>query len=193
MQLTGEQLIGYQVIRGKGRELLAINPDDQQAISTPVFTCATADLVDQTCVLAEQAFDPFRATDPETRAQFLEAIADGIVELGSTLTERAHIETGLPMARLEGERGRTAGQLRLFASVLRQGRWQTATLDSALPERQREAIVLQYYQELSNIDAAALMNISVEALESLLSRARRQLRSSLADTPGLARPGRGKT
>ena len=40
------------------------------------------------------------------------------------------------MARLEGERGRTAGQLRLFASVLRQGRWQTATLDSALPERQ---------------------------------------------------------
>jgi len=62
---------------------------------------------------------------------------------------------------------------------------------AALPERQREAIVLQYYQELSNIDAAALMNISVEALESLLSRARRQLRSQLADTPGLARPGRG--
>ncbi|OPA84694.1 RNA polymerase sigma-70 factor [Pseudomonas fluorescens] len=63
---------------------------------------------------------------------------------------------------------------------------------AALPERQREAIVLQYYQELSNIDAAALMNISVEALESLLSRARRQLRSQLADTPGLARQGRGK-
>ncbi|MCM2381102.1 RNA polymerase sigma factor [Pseudomonas marginalis] len=62
---------------------------------------------------------------------------------------------------------------------------------AVLPERQREAIVLQYYQELSNIDAAALMNISVEALESLLSRARRQLRSQLADTPGLARPGRG--
>ena len=63
---------------------------------------------------------------------------------------------------------------------------------ATLPERQREAIVLQYYQELSNIDAAALMNISVEALESLLSRARRQLRSQLADIPGLARPGRGK-
>ena len=62
---------------------------------------------------------------------------------------------------------------------------------AALPARQREAIVLQYYQELSNIDAAALMNTSVEALESLLSRARRQLRSQLADTPGLARPGRG--
>jgi RNA polymerase sigma-70 factor (ECF subfamily) len=63
---------------------------------------------------------------------------------------------------------------------------------ASLPERQREAIVLQYYQELSNIDAAALMNISVEALESLLSRARRNLRSYLDDTPGPARPGRGK-
>lgn len=136
MQLTGEQLIGHQVIRGKGRELLAINPADQHAISTPVFSCATEALVDQACELAEQAFDPFRATDPETRAQFLEAIADGIIELGSTLIERAHIETGLPIARLEGERGRTAGQLRLFATVLRQGRWQTATFDSALPDRQ---------------------------------------------------------
>jgi len=104
MQLTGEQLIGYQVIRGKGRELLAINPDNQQAISTPVFNCATSDLVDQACELAEQAFDPLRATAPETRARFLEAIADGILELGSTLIERAHIETGLPDRRWLGNR-----------------------------------------------------------------------------------------
>lgn len=50
---------------------------------------------------------------------------------------------------------------------------------AALPDRQREAIVLQYYQELSNVDAAAIMGISVEALESLLARARRNLRASL--------------
>lgn len=49
----------------------------------------------------------------------------------------------------------------------------------ALPERQREAIVLQYYQDLGNIEAAAIMGISVEALESLLARARRNLRASL--------------
>jgi RNA polymerase sigma-70 factor (ECF subfamily) len=48
-----------------------------------------------------------------------------------------------------------------------------------LPERQREAIVLCHYQEFGNIEAAALMQISVEALESLLSRARRTLRSLL--------------
>jgi RNA polymerase sigma factor (sigma-70 family) len=52
---------------------------------------------------------------------------------------------------------------------------------SALPSRQREALVLHYYQELSNIEAANAMDISVEALESLLSRARRQLRTQLAN------------
>lgn len=50
-----------------------------------------------------------------------------------------------------------------------------------LPDRQREAIVLCHYQELSNIEAAALMEISVEALESLLSRGRRALRQALSD------------
>lgn len=54
-----------------------------------------------------------------------------------------------------------------------------------LPERQREAIVLCHYQELTNIEAAALMEVSVEALESLLSRGRRALRTALADL----RPG----
>lgn len=50
-----------------------------------------------------------------------------------------------------------------------------------LPQRQREAIVLCHYQELGNIEAAVLMEISVEALESLLSRGRRALRAALAD------------
>ena len=52
---------------------------------------------------------------------------------------------------------------------------------SRLPPRQREAIVLQTYQELSNMEAAAVLGVSVEALESLLSRARRSLRSMLEE------------
>ena len=52
---------------------------------------------------------------------------------------------------------------------------------AALPERQRTAITLSYYQELSNIDGAALMGVSVEALESLLARARRNLRDAMKD------------
>lgn len=64
-----------------------------------------------------------------------------------------------------------------------------------LPERQREAIVLCHYQELGNIEAAGLMNVSVEALESLLSRGRRALRKTLADmapnAPDAARAANG--
>lgn len=67
---------------------------------------------------------------------------------------------------------------------------QLAAALASLPDRQREAIVLQYYQELSNIEAAALMNITVDALESLLSRARRNLRSALADAPDHTAHGR---
>jgi RNA polymerase sigma-70 factor (ECF subfamily) len=52
---------------------------------------------------------------------------------------------------------------------------------AALPERQREAVVLCHYQELGNIEAAAVMGITVEALESLLARGRRALRAALAD------------
>ena len=55
---------------------------------------------------------------------------------------------------------------------------------SALPERQREAIVLCHYQALGNIEAAGLMGVSVEALESLLARGRRALRGALADLAG---------
>lgn len=50
-----------------------------------------------------------------------------------------------------------------------------------LPERQRAALALCHYEELSNIEAAAVLEVSVEALESLLSRGRRALKAALAD------------
>jgi len=59
---------------------------------------------------------------------------------------------------------------------------------AGLPERQREAIVLCHYQDLGNIEAAGLMNVSVEALESLLSRGRRALRQALADIAPIGAP-----
>ena len=62
----------------------------------------------------------------------------------------------------------------------------------ALPDRQREAIVLCHYQELSNIEAAELMGVSVEAMESLLSRGRRALRTALAElAPNPGKSARG--
>jgi RNA polymerase sigma-70 factor (ECF subfamily) len=50
-----------------------------------------------------------------------------------------------------------------------------------LPERQRAAITLCCFQELTNIEAAAALEVSVDALESLLARARRALRAALED------------
>jgi RNA polymerase sigma-70 factor (ECF subfamily) len=49
----------------------------------------------------------------------------------------------------------------------------------SLPERQRAAVVLSHYQQLSNPEAAEILAISVEALESLLSRGRKALRQAL--------------
>ncbi|MFS1287945.1 RNA polymerase sigma factor [Pseudomonas piscis] len=100
------------------------------------------------------------------RKEHLSIDAEQAVELAD--------DAPLPLAQLEAE-----AEDRRMAWALQQ-----------LPERQREAIVLQYYQELSNIEAAALMHISVEALESLLSRARRNLRSHLAELPGADLSGR---
>jgi alpha-ketoglutaric semialdehyde dehydrogenase len=132
--IDGSLLIGRSTSRGSNGKLRAINPATRQEIE-PSFGLASTDDVTRACALAEQAFDPFRATTLEQRAAFLERIADNIVAIGSTLIERAMQETGLPQARLEGERGRTVGQLRLFAKVVRDGNFLTATLDSALPER----------------------------------------------------------
>ncbi|MGF6777178.1 aldehyde dehydrogenase (NADP(+)) [Paraburkholderia sp. GAS334] len=134
MQITGDMLIGASAVRGAEGTLRAFDPARNAEIE-PVFGAGSAADVDRACKLAALAFDPYRSAPLETRARFLEAIADNIVAIGDELIERAHIESALPKARIEGERGRTVGQLKLFASLAREGRWLTATLDSALPDR----------------------------------------------------------
>jgi alpha-ketoglutaric semialdehyde dehydrogenase len=101
----------------------------------PAFGAGTVDDVERACELAAEAFDTYRNTSLEARAAFLELAAQNILDLGPQLIERAMQESGLPQARLEGERGRTVGQLRLFAKVVRDGRFLSTALDSALPER----------------------------------------------------------
>jgi len=88
------------------------------------------------CAAAEAAFDAYRETGLEERARFLDAIAAEIEALGDVLIDTAVRESGLPRARIAGERGRTIGQLRLFAGVVRSGEWQRVAVDPALPERQ---------------------------------------------------------
>ena len=132
--VEGEMVIGQRLVRGLAGTSRALDPARNDTIA-PDFGLATDADVEAACALAEHAFDAYRSTAPEQRALFLEAIGEGLLALGPLLIERASQESGLPKARLEGERGRTVNQLRLFAKVVRDGYWHSATLDSALPER----------------------------------------------------------
>jgi len=134
MTITGEMIIGSQLVRGSAGEQRAYNPSTRAEIE-PGFGQASGADVERACALAQAAFDPYRALPLEQRARFLEAVAEQILAIGSELIERAQQETGLPQARLEGERMRTVNQLRLFAKVVRDGRYLGATIDTALPER----------------------------------------------------------
>jgi NADP-dependent aldehyde dehydrogenase len=96
---------------------------------------ATAAAIDQAVHAAASAAPALARLAPAARAAFLERIADEIVALGQPLLDLAQAETGLPLPRLEGERGRTAGQLRLFAALVREGSWVDARIDPALPDR----------------------------------------------------------
>ncbi len=100
------------------------------------FSVGTPALVDQACQMAEQAFLSFGYSTRADRAAFLNAIADEIEKRGDAITEIGCQETGLPQARLEGERGRTTGQLRLFASHIMAADYLDRRHDAALPDRQ---------------------------------------------------------
>lgn len=100
------------------------------------FSVGTPALVNRACEAAEQAFWSYGYTIRETRAALLEAIADEIEVRADQITEIGTQETGLPTARLESERGRTVGQLRLFASHIFKGDYLDRRHDPALPDRQ---------------------------------------------------------
>ncbi|MFD1913667.1 aldehyde dehydrogenase (NADP(+)) [Halodurantibacterium flavum] len=100
------------------------------------YASGTPDLVDRACRAAERAFATFGWTSREDRAALLDAIAEEIEARAEPLTEIAMQETGLPEARLQGERGRTTGQLRLFAAHIRKGDYLDRRHDVALPDRQ---------------------------------------------------------
>lgn len=134
MNLTGMMLIGGRDVAGSGKEIRAIDPATGTALD-PVYRDGTSDDINQAVALAEAAFDSYRHTTPEQRATFLDTVAERILGLGDVLIERLMAETGLPRPRLEGERGRTVNQLRLFARVVRKGDWLGVRVDHAQPER----------------------------------------------------------
>src|SRR5690606_21862395 len=101
----------------------------------PKFNEATVEEINAAIDKATEAFQTYRNKSGEEKAIFLETIADEILSLGDDLIQRCMKESGLPEARLVGERGRTMSQLKLFAQVLREGSWVDARIDYADPDR----------------------------------------------------------
>ncbi|MBG6185002.1 NADP-dependent aldehyde dehydrogenase [Arthrobacter sp. CAN_A214] len=132
--VTGRSILAGEPTAGNAASVYAINPATNEKLE-PAIALIDEDQLTTATKAAEAAFDTYRATTPTERADFLERIADNIDALGSALTERAVLETALPAGRIEGERARTVGQLRLFAAVVRQGDHVEARIDPAQPDR----------------------------------------------------------
>jgi len=135
MPLTGNLLIGQRAVTGSQAAIRAIDPATNEPLE-PAYAGGTGEHVAQACALAWAAFDRYRETSLEQRAAFLDTIAEQIEALGDALIDRAVAESGLPKARIQGERGRTCTQLRTFARVVRDGEWLDVRVDNRLPERQ---------------------------------------------------------
>jgi 2,5-dioxopentanoate dehydrogenase len=112
----------------------ATNPKDGSTLE-PAFHEATGTEVDAAFSAAADAFEAGRRKPAAEIAAFLERIATELEARGEALVARAMAETGLPEARLVGERGRTVGQLRMFAALVKEGSWVDARIDPALPDR----------------------------------------------------------
>ncbi len=133
--LDGKNYIGNQVSKRGTVVFKTINPVLNTENETEFFEASPAE-VDEAVRLASEAFPVFAETSNKDRATFLEAIADEILGLGSSLISTFCSETGLPEGRAMGERGRTVNQLRSFAKLVEEGSWVEAVIDTSQPNRE---------------------------------------------------------
>lgn len=133
-QILGHNYIGGQ--RSAQGSVIVNSVDATTGQALPYdFYQATAQEVDRAACAAAAAYPAYKALSAERRAAFLDAIADELDALDDQFVALVCRETALPAARIAGERGRTSGQMRLFATVLRRGDFYAARIDQAQPER----------------------------------------------------------
>ncbi|CAM3782201.1 Alpha-ketoglutaric semialdehyde dehydrogenase [Pseudomonas reidholzensis] len=131
---AGQQFIGG-ARSATGQPLLhSLDARTGEALPGAFYQASPAE-VDAAATAAARAYPGFRALAPERRAAFLETIAAELDVLGEDFIALVCRETALPAARIQGERARTSGQLRLFAEVLRRGDFLGARIDRAQPQR----------------------------------------------------------
>lgn len=135
MNITGQQFIGGKRVASSNSCFSSFNAETSAALPYSFFE-ATREEIALAVEAATKAFEPFRQTACEQRAEFLETIAEELDALGDDFVQLVMRESGLPEARVRGERLRTSNQMRLFARVLRRGDFLGARIDTPLPERQ---------------------------------------------------------
>lgn len=134
MTLTGQSFIGATRATDSTETFHSTNAATGEKLEPAFHSATTADL-EKAVSLATAAFPVFSTTTPETRAAFLRTIAEKIDALGDDITPRMMAEAGLPEGRCQGERGRTVGQLRMFADLIEEGSWVDARIETAQPDR----------------------------------------------------------
>ncbi|MEV7135957.1 aldehyde dehydrogenase family protein, partial [Arthrobacter sp. NPDC093128] len=105
MRLNGHSLIAGEPVIGRNGTAAGFNPASNEQLE-PAYTLLTEEQLKAATAAAAEAYASFSSLDPDTHAAFLEAIADNIEAIGDELIIRAGQETGLPAARLQGERAR---------------------------------------------------------------------------------------
>ena len=134
MQLTGHNYIaGGTSAQGK-QTFRSVNPRSK-AEGKIRFHNAIQSEIDCAVQAAVAAFQETRYYPASKLADFLDEAARQIEALGDDLLNMADMETGLGIPRLTGERSRTTGQLRAFATLLREGSYRRAIINTALPEQ----------------------------------------------------------
>ena len=133
--ISGQQFIAGRRVASGEATLPGLRAADNEPTGYRFFP-ASREEVAAAALAAEQAFPVFSQTSPEVRARFLDTLADELDLLGEDFFAIAHLETALPLPRLQGERARTSNQLRMFAGVLRRGDTFGVRIDTALPARQ---------------------------------------------------------
>lgn len=134
MKLHGKNIIATQLSSKGSTTFFAFNPVNGEQLETE-FINATSEEIEIAFEKSDEAFETLQEVTRSRRADFIDKIGDEIVALGDDLIRRAMEETGLPEARIIGERGRTVGQLKMFAQVVRDGLFLDVSIDTAQPER----------------------------------------------------------
>ena len=133
--ITGKNYIGNQLSAKGSKTYKTFNPQ-LNLENDSIYVEANSEEIEAATKLASGAFKSYSIMPGERKAAFLNAIADEILALGDKLLDTYVSESGLPKGRAQGERGRTIGQLRSFANLVKDGSWVEATIDTAQPDRQ---------------------------------------------------------